>query len=874
MALIGRDEERRAVETALDGGGCIVAGPAGVGKTRLVADVVAGLPPDRSVIRVVATASAATLPFGAVSHLLPEGAGAPTIADFVTALRDGQLGPNPVLVIDDAQSLDDASAALVLAVATTRVAQLLVTLRSQEPAPSAVATLWRDRHLDRVDLQPLAQREVELVVDDLLSAPSHARAYEWIHRLAGGNPLFVTELVADGRRTGRLELRDGRWHLGEGHAPLERMHDLLGAHIGSVSEEARAALDVLALDAPVPLALVEDLVPAAALEELERSRLATVRDDRHQGLLVDLAHPLYGELVRDALPETSARRIRRDLARSAIANGTTSPTERLRTARLLLESGQVDEERFLEAASIALAHGAPDLARRLAEVLPPSLPAALCTARGLVGLGRLAEVDGVLAPFEAAAAAADPELAATYVQTRTLSLLTGPGEQPVLAHQLVERVGTWRDDGDWRALIAGIRCWVALRNCAYRSVWGLVEAPLADPTVSPGRRLLLLQSYWMALQRLARIDDGQALAVEMAELTRTLGGTELDLAGLQAHNEGSLIVAGRDLAAVRGRVVLLIDQARQRGNLLGHLTTVYLLGELEHVQGHHAEAVGLYQRALDLSVDVDANKHRPIVHVMLAISAAYLGDERTARRAIADAEASMAAMPGVVSSISPELARARAMAELAAGRESVARDQLLAQAAAAGDDVLIESESLHVALLLGADAEPCATRLEALAGEAQDDMVQFWARHARAVADRDPAAQLAAAEAFEAAGLDLDAAQAAALAAAAHRAAGLQRGATLAAAIATRTAARCPGVKMPALASGADVQQLTHREREIAGLAARGATNADIAEALTLSQRTVETYVLRVYRKLGVNNRRGLAKVLSPEAAPAPRSSP
>ena len=45
-------------------------------------------------------------------------------------------------------------------------------------------------------------------------------------------------------------------------------------------------------------------------------------------------------------------------------------------------------------------------------------------------------------------------------------------------------------------------------------------------------------------------------------------------------------------------------------------------------------------------------------------------------------------------------------------------------------------------------------------------------------------------------------------------------------------------------------------------LAARGESNPAIAEALTLSVRTVETYVLRVYRKVGVRNRTGLAKVL------------
>ena len=75
-------------------------------------------------------------------------------------------------------------------------------------------------------------------------------------------------------------------------------------------------------------------------------------------------------------------------------------------------------------------------------------------------------------------------------------------------------------------------------------------------------------------------------------------------------------------------------------------------------------------------------------------------------------------------------------------------------------------------------------------------------------------------------------------------------------------------MQVPALAVRLDAPELTPREREIAVLAARGESNPAIAEALTLSVRTVETYVLRVYRKLGVNNRTGLARVLGTRAGP------
>jgi DNA-binding NarL/FixJ family response regulator len=49
--------------------------------------------------------------------------------------------------------------------------------------------------------------------------------------------------------------------------------------------------------------------------------------------------------------------------------------------------------------------------------------------------------------------------------------------------------------------------------------------------------------------------------------------------------------------------------------------------------------------------------------------------------------------------------------------------------------------------------------------------------------------------------------------------------------------------------------QLTGREREVVCLMADGHSNRSIAEALFLSEATVKTHLVRIYRKLGVDNR-------------------
>src|SRR5262245_5728993 len=117
--LVGRDVElARVAEAMADGAsGVLLAGPAGVGKTRLATESVA-LADERGWHHAVVRAnrSAATIPFGAFAPLLPaSAAGAEGQADalriagraVVDAAGDGTL----LLVVDDAQELDDSSAA-------------------------------------------------------------------------------------------------------------------------------------------------------------------------------------------------------------------------------------------------------------------------------------------------------------------------------------------------------------------------------------------------------------------------------------------------------------------------------------------------------------------------------------------------------------------------------------------------------------------------------------------------------------------------------------------------------------------------------------------------------------------------------------------
>jgi len=67
----------------------------------------------------------------------------------------------------------------------------------------------------------------------------------------------------------------------------------------------------------------------------------------------------------------------------------------------------------------------------------------------------------------------------------------------------------------------------------------------------------------------------------------------------------------------------------------------------------------------------------------------------------------------------------------------------------------------------------------------------------------------------------------------------------------------------PALLAASVTLPLTEREREIALLVARGLSNRDIAQAMSLSVRTVEGHIYRATVKAGVTTRAELSSAVA-----------
>src|SRR5262249_30217000 len=157
------------------------------------------------------------IPLGAFASVIPDDVRSDDALELLRrsgeALRRQARERRVVLGVDDAQLLDPVSAALVLHLASISAAFVIATVRSGEPVPDAVQSLWKDAGAPRLELAPLSDDAVAAMVEGGLGGPVERGTLAWVITSSQGNALFVRELVLGGLEAGTLARSGGLWRL-------------------------------------------------------------------------------------------------------------------------------------------------------------------------------------------------------------------------------------------------------------------------------------------------------------------------------------------------------------------------------------------------------------------------------------------------------------------------------------------------------------------------------------------------------------------------------------------------------------------------------------------------------------------------------------
>lgn len=837
--------------------GIVLSGSAGVGKTRVAREAVARCGPRNARRRwIPATASARSVPLGAFADIASEFG--PDPLRRVREVIDGLIGDAPpdrvVVGVDDAHLLDDLSAFTVHQLVTRRLATVIVTIRSGESPPDAITAIWKDQHLDRLDVQPLSRPEITDLVEHVLDGPVDSLSAQRLWQFTEGNALYLRHLLDNEVHAGRMTQRSGVW-LWDGQPRLSpTLMELVEARMAHVPPPVREILDALAVAEPLDTDLLAVVADADALAEAESLGLVSV-DTSVRPASARLAHPLLGEVRRARSLEM--RRLRRSIATELARRGDADPRALLRRAVLARESDlPPDAELLLGAASAAMQL----LDHRLAETLAENAVAAgggpgakLLHAMAITWQERGAEAETILA--ELAEEASGPlRTQIAVIRARNFAVVLGQVASAERELALLPAA-----DQALQPIATALRALIALVRGHSRSAVELAAACAAGSPPGDIARILGAWALVTGLGDLGRIDEIESAANSgYAGADRSPQASHLRnrLAFQETHGYrlgGALSRSDAVVARIRCETLDVPFEESWHGAMAG--LGAMSRGALDDARRSLRDALA------NLGPGDSGRMLKSMGQPWFTTVTAMAGHATDARREL-DAIRWWADDPEACI-FDPYRSIAEAWVCAAEGAVSQAISIMRDAATREAD---LDRPAWEVVLLQTATQfgdHTTAARLAELAANVQGPRAPAAAAHAAALAAGDGDALLDASHRYEAFGDRLAAADAAAHAVVAFQHAGLRGAALSASATAQRLAGECQGAQTPALrATQSTGQPFTARQREIISLAAQGLSNKEIADRLIMSIRSVEGHLFRASQRVGANSREQLISIL------------
>ena len=924
--LIGREREVGEIREflhGLDGGAAalVVAGEPGIGKTALWEK---GVEEARGVLRVLVHRSVeaeAHLSFVGLSDLLMPvfDAVAPSLSPprrealevALLLATPGEVAPDPravglalldvirvlaedgavVLALDDLQWLD-ASSAGVLQIALRRLREepvgLFATLRKAAGVEGGFKPqhAFREERYERLRLAPLSLAALYRLLRERLGLELTRSELARVRDASGGNPFFALELGRDVITTRSRRVAGAGLHV------PESLHELIGGRLARLPADT---VDLLVCAAALARPTVELLVAVSAergsvLEALD----AAVREGvvAFEGSRLRFSHPLLASICYEQALPAKRRGVHQALARVV-----SDVEERARHLALATDGPDAAVADELDrAAEQAAARGAAATAAELCE-----FSAELCprrSARARVRRLRAADLHRFAGDGERAYGILTELLEevppglerADILYSLASTFRADPARMAGLCDEaLAQAVG----DDVRSARVLALRTWVRLFElditAALRDARQALE--MAERAGDP--HLLTV-----AIARLGQVEtwSGEVtpgLLERGAEIERRLGL-------VLGYRESPSVPLGRLLMRLgeldRARVIFedIESAAGARGDEATHVVVLWTLSMLEWLAGRLQRALDHAAAAYELGEQTQDLHTRAWVGRVKAVVEADLGLAAEARASAAEGLAASEASSNEFFTVASLGALGRL--ELASGNLAAAGEflrELPGRLHAAGMDdptnpiwadaietltglgdleqataYLVQYEQ-HAQRLGGSWALAAASRCGGLIAAADGDIEGALTMLDRAHAELEHAPYplergrtLLCLGVVRRQGLQKKAAREAL-----EQAVGIfeELGARLWAAKARGELGRISGRR----ASG---DELTETEARVATMAVEGLSNKEIAAALFMGVSTVEAHLSRVYRKLGIRSRGGLASRLAirPDDVPNP----
>lgn len=784
------------------------------------------------------------------------------VSAAVQGIQAAVRGGSTLLVVDDVDDLDEISAGAVAAAHAMAPFPLLTTSRH---TPRAL----RAPHRIPVTVQPgvtlqvapLGFVDTQTLLVEALGGPIDSQAVSRLFSASGGLPGLALPLVEGARQHGALRLTDGLWTAGPELWSPEMMR-AVDPLLQRLSPEGIDGLHALALAGTIDVTTARRLMSWEVLEELDGYHLLRFvpRDD---DMLVSLFPLAIVEYFRHL--GVGARHLKVDTAVSS-AFGGTQPERGPATMAPWRQVGPADAGGRAHA-PLGTAGEADVIVNRLLhdhwhrELLvrrtewehTPTPRTAAILLRTMLVTG--ADAAAVLAVREATPRTGDLRELVAFDDWYALFL--GAVEHDIEWAQDV--LAQAREEADeWVHLIDGIEAFIVLLVDHAPDPESLPPVSDDDDVPVDTREIVGMARAELLLAR-GRSTEALAEIDALGPVTSTFAQART------SSRPWALMLEGRIDEALAAAQDLLV-QARREHDVEGIVGAAYVAAQALLTRGRVTELRRLLGSVLSAGVVPALERAQHVALLSMAASLAADEGRGTTARTLTQQALALQTGPGPFPLGSPTQAIARLdAADLAPVQaHALAAERLWDEAMSLLDKGYLVSG--YVCGMLAAVEEPTPERgaaLSEVAAQTPSPLIASLDAFVSALCDGDPEQLLTVAARHADAGLVWSATAAYTAGLSALRASGAAARAGQVHEDARRRLEAWGDDAAAGLRSAAEGAELTAREDEIARLAASGMTNQDIARRLLISVRTVENHLHRVFRKLGVDNRADMSRVLS-----------
>lgn len=826
--------------------GALVIGGAGTGKTAVLKTAIRELEPRSHVIRLTATPALSAVPFGALAPYLSRlpdrelDSYAAVVEAMAASLKSE--ADRPLFVVDDAHFLDHGTVRQLAQAAATGAAGILATCRPGPMIPEEFLALWDDGIIAKFDLAPLSRTGTHQLCEQVLKADVSPWVSALFHDAAGGNPLMLMSLIQHARASGALGCRHGVWFLlatpDMAQVPAA---DVVDRQLRSMTPEEKTAATIVALAGPLSLSQILRISGPKAVDALDTAGLIAVSTGHDR--LVRPASPIVGEIIRHRVPAGRSSALRSSVLSLPSAHAAL-PGAVLNRLRWSLDCGvEIPPVQLLQAAVAANTALDPATAARAANAVRDTRflsEARIQLAYAHFIAGRPQAAATCLESAQPAQGARPAYLAALLAARlgSPAPALSTPAEQLLDGAAVGALAGTLDRASDGRPTGVG----TGLRELVDRA-----DAPpeIRIPAVSLVAELLTAQG---------RLRTGLQLDGEAWNGAR-IASRELPLVyeDLLVRHCLNLIRAGDGDGLGR---VLDDYAAREPGRLLYSGGMLHLMrGYARLRQGRMRESLAELRLAVEELTIADPLRLLPFAYAVAAYTAAGVGRDREATQHSVAYRRMLYREPRTLRLLAEAYCRAAEWGAAPDGRGANALTPLADEALHEGLRG-VETDIRRLAIRGGdiSGAEDLALSSSAVDGPE----ARLLESYARAVAASDAVDLIGISDDALGGGhglLALEAAQQA------ERVLADDPERWRLTAVQRRVHHRLVEAGMSAqleIVHSDHGAALTARESEVLDLVSGGATNAAIAAALCVSQRTVEGHLSRIFSKLGVGRRADL----------------